>query len=209
MSWPGREWRVGILRYLPTPSVPWLCDEPALWSCSIPLALGAQISEGSGSYQSFNVFALVPLAHSHPWKGSKSRSRCGTFGYGLMGIVGFGQSLDDRGVLAVGTVWRRLSGPLCCVISVQARGREGGKRKACVASLSKLSFPIWICGVFVGLGWVSQTWGCSREEPCALSGCGQGKTAPALGVIPDTRMCSTSHSPLCRVVCRAARGERM
>lgn len=47
--------------------------------------------------------------------------------------------LDDLGVLAVGTVWR--TSLFCVVFSVQARGREGGKGKACVASLSKLHLP--------------------------------------------------------------------
>lgn len=44
-----------------------------------------------------------------------------------MGIVGFGQSLDDRGVLAVGTVWRRLSG-LSAVLS-QSRLEEGKEER--------------------------------------------------------------------------------
>lgn len=37
--------------------------------------------------------------------------------------------LDDLGVLAVGTVWRRLSGPLCCVWFSQSRLEEGREER--------------------------------------------------------------------------------
>lgn len=42
---------------------------------------------------------------------------------------------------------------VCVVFSVQARGREGGKGKACVASLSKLHFPSLGGGGSVGWLW--------------------------------------------------------